>query len=119
VLEGAIEKRCAQVFREVAKKYRAEIMAMEIMPDPVHLLVEVDPQFHTSLGQIHPRKNGERPGFPHFKGRHRFRTLVFTPTAFKVEGDHLQISKVGRLKIQLHRALPETTNTLGLAFNQP
>jgi putative transposase len=45
VLEGAIKKRCAQVFRKVAKKYRAEIMAMEIMPDHVHLLVEVDPRF--------------------------------------------------------------------------
>jgi putative transposase len=45
VLEGHIAKRCAQVFREVAKKYRAEIIAMEIMPDHVHLLVEVGPQF--------------------------------------------------------------------------
>jgi putative transposase len=45
VLAGAIEKRCAQVFREVAKKYRAEIIAMEIMPDHVHLHVEVNPQF--------------------------------------------------------------------------
>ena len=44
VLEGHIAKRCAQVFREVAKKYRAEISAMEIMPDHVHLLVEADPQ---------------------------------------------------------------------------
>ena len=26
-------------------RYRAEIIALEIMPDHVHLLVEVDPQF--------------------------------------------------------------------------
>jgi putative transposase len=45
VQEGDSAKRCARVFREVAKKYRAEIIAMEIMPDHVHLLVEVDPQF--------------------------------------------------------------------------
>jgi REP element-mobilizing transposase RayT len=32
------------VFREAAKKYKAEIIAMEIMPDHVHWLVEVDPQ---------------------------------------------------------------------------
>jgi len=28
----------------VANKYRAEIMALEIMPDHLHVLVEVDPQ---------------------------------------------------------------------------
>jgi REP-associated tyrosine transposase len=29
----------------VAEKYSAEIIAIEIMPDHVHVLVEVDPQF--------------------------------------------------------------------------
>ena len=38
-------KRCEQVLRQVAAKYQAEIIALEIMPDQVHLLVEVDPQF--------------------------------------------------------------------------
>ena len=41
---GLIAKRCEQVLRQVANKYRAEIMALEIMPDHVHVLVEVDPQ---------------------------------------------------------------------------
>ena len=44
VLVGPIAKRCEQVLRQVADKYRAEIMALEIMPDHVHVLVEVDPQ---------------------------------------------------------------------------
>jgi putative transposase len=43
VLEGRIARPA--IFREVAKKYRVEIFAMEIMPDHVHLLVEVHPQF--------------------------------------------------------------------------
>ena len=45
VLEGQIAKRCEQILRQTAKKYRAEVMALEIMPDHVHLLVEIDPQF--------------------------------------------------------------------------
>jgi putative transposase len=44
VLEDKIAKRCAQVLRKVAAKYHAEIMALEIMPDHVHLLVEIAPQ---------------------------------------------------------------------------
>lgn len=45
VLEDKIAKRCEQILRKVAAKYRAEIIALEIMPDHVHILVEVDPQF--------------------------------------------------------------------------
>ena len=45
VLEGKIAKRCEQVIRRTAAKYRAEIIALEIMPDHVHLLIEIDPQF--------------------------------------------------------------------------
>ncbi|HEX8882144.1 MAG TPA: IS200/IS605 family transposase [Candidatus Acidoferrum sp.] len=45
VLEGKIANRCEQVIRKAAAKYRAEIIAVEIMPDHVHLLVEIDPQF--------------------------------------------------------------------------
>ena len=45
VLVGPIAKRCEQVIRQTAKKYRAEIIALEIMPDHVHGQVEVDPQF--------------------------------------------------------------------------
>jgi putative transposase len=45
VLEGAIAKRLEQILKQECKKYRAEIIALEIMPDHAHLLVEVDPQF--------------------------------------------------------------------------
>ena len=45
VLEGAIAKRLEQILKQECKKYRAEIIALEIMSDNVHLLVEVDPQF--------------------------------------------------------------------------
>jgi REP element-mobilizing transposase RayT len=38
VLVGPIAKRCAQVMRQTAKKYRVEIIALEIMPDHVHLV---------------------------------------------------------------------------------
>jgi len=45
VLVGSIAKRCEQLLGKVAAKDRAEILAVEIMPDHVHGLVEVDPQF--------------------------------------------------------------------------
>ena len=45
VLVGLIAIRCEQIMRQVAAKYQAEILALDIMPDHVHVLVEVDPQF--------------------------------------------------------------------------
>ena len=45
VLVGPIAKRCEQVIRQVAAKYQAEIIAMEIMPDHVPVRGEIDPQF--------------------------------------------------------------------------
>ena len=45
VLVGPVAKRCEQLIRQVAKKYQAEIIALEIMPDHVHLFCDVDPQF--------------------------------------------------------------------------
>lgn len=57
-------------------------------------------------------KKGETPGFPRFKGKNRFNSLVFTPQAFKVQGSRVQLSKVGSVKIKMHRPLPEKTGTL-------
>jgi putative transposase len=42
---GQIAKRCEGLIRQVAEQYNAEVIALEVMPDHVHLLVEVDPQF--------------------------------------------------------------------------
>ena len=40
-----IESRLEEILRQVATELEAEIIELEIMPDHVHLLCEVDPQF--------------------------------------------------------------------------
>ncbi len=45
VLVEQVAKRLEQIIREVCKEHQAEVLSLEIMPDHVHLLVEVDPQF--------------------------------------------------------------------------
>ena len=45
VLVDAIAKRLFELMHKTALRYRAEVIAWEMMPDHVHLLVEVDPQF--------------------------------------------------------------------------
>ena len=45
ILLPPIDETWKQVIRKVCDRTRSEIVEMEVMPDPVHLLVECDPQF--------------------------------------------------------------------------
>jgi putative transposase len=45
VLVQAIASRLKEFLQEVCLAYQAEIEELEVMPDHVHLLVSVDPQF--------------------------------------------------------------------------
>ncbi len=54
VLIEGVDERLKELIVDVAVKHQAEIIEMEIMPDHVHLLVEVEPQYgiHRLVRQI-------------------------------------------------------------------
>ncbi|NJR18795.1 MAG: IS200/IS605 family transposase [Calothrix sp. CSU_2_0] len=45
VLIESVDVRLKQILQEVCDEFKAEIVEIEVMPDHVHVLVEVDPQF--------------------------------------------------------------------------
>ena len=45
VLVGLPAQRLKEIIQQTIVEYKAELIELEIMPDHVHLLVEVDPQF--------------------------------------------------------------------------
>ncbi len=45
VLINGVDTRLKEVIQAVADECKSEILELEVMPDHVHLLVEVDPQF--------------------------------------------------------------------------
>lgn len=45
VLVKGVDVRLKEIIQTVATEYKSEILELEVMPDHVHLLVEVDPQF--------------------------------------------------------------------------
>lgn len=57
VLVGSIETRLKELIQETCSTINVEIIEMELMPDHVHLLMEVDPQFgiHKAVKQIKGR----------------------------------------------------------------
>jgi len=54
VLVGDVERRLKELIIKICAERQSEIIEMEIMPDHVHLLIEVDPQFgiHKQIKEI-------------------------------------------------------------------
>lgn len=72
VLVGDVDVRLKEIIQEVCIEFSAEMIEMEVMPDHVHLLVEVDPQFgiHRLVKFIKGRSSRLlRYEFPHLKSR--------------------------------------------------
>ena len=59
VLVDEVEARLKELIRETCADLNVEIIEMEIMPDHVHLLLEVDPQFgiHRAVKSIKGRSS--------------------------------------------------------------
>lgn len=72
VLHSGVDERLKQVVHEVCNELGAELMGFEVMPDHVHLLVGVDPQFgvHRLVKRIKGKSSRVlREEFPWLKSR--------------------------------------------------
>jgi REP-associated tyrosine transposase len=72
VLIEEMAARLKQIIAEVCQEQQAEVLSLEIMPDHVHVLVEVDPQFgiHRLVRLIKGRSSRLlRQEFPSLKTR--------------------------------------------------
>lgn len=61
-------------------------------------------------------KNGETPGYPRFKGKGRYKSITFTQfgegKGASFQDGKLRLSKIGLVKIKLHREIPGTIKTV-------
>ena len=48
VLKDGIDAECKEMLYDLAEEYKFQILAMEVMPDHIHLLVDCRPQFYIS-----------------------------------------------------------------------
>lgn len=72
VLTGEIETRLKELILKTAGEINAEIIEMEVMPDHVHLLIEIDPQFGINRAVRHIKgvsSHTLREEFPALKSR--------------------------------------------------
>ena len=72
VLVRGVEKRLKKILQEVAAERQAELIELEVMPDHVHALVEVHPQYgiHRLVKTMKGRSSRAlRAEFPWLKSR--------------------------------------------------
>lgn len=72
VLTGEIEARLKELIVETAKGTNADVIEMEVMPDHVRLLIEVDPQYGINKAVRHIKgvsSHALRSEFPSLKSR--------------------------------------------------
>ncbi len=72
VLVDGVAAQLATIISEVCQEHQAEVLSLDIQPDHVHLLVEVDPQFgiHRLVRLMKGRSSRAlRQAFPKLKTR--------------------------------------------------
>lgn len=77
------------------------------------MLRRLDKSFKAFFKRI---KQGEKPGYPRFKGYNRFNSITF-PTygdGVKLKDNRLYVQNVGLIKIKMHRDLEGQINTVTL-----
>src|ERR1700754_4164751 len=62
-------------------------------------------------------KAGEKPGFSRFRARARYDSFTYPQTGFAIKSGKLQLSKIGMVKIKLHRPIDGKIKTLTITRN--
>lgn len=79
-----------------------------------HVLQDVLRRLDKAMQNFFRRvKAGQTPGYPRFQGRDRYDSFTYPDIAgWKLEGNHLHLSKIGTVKIVLHRPIEGTIKTV-------
>ncbi len=76
-------------------------------------LKRLDKAFQSFFRRIKQKQN--LPGFPRFQNKFRYNSFTFTQTGFSLTDNKLTLSKIGKVKIKLHRAIVGKVKTLTIS----
>ncbi len=98
---------------ELGKHYRQTFpYADQVFSQTAQSVIEqVDLAFQAFFRRV---KADETPGYPRFKGRHRYRSFLFKQfgTGARLDGRRLKLYGIGRLRVRWHRPLEGTIKTV-------
>ena len=94
-----------QIKSEIREEYQD--IAAHVLQDVLRRLDKAMKAFYRRI------REGQTPGFPRFKGCDRYDSFTYPDEAgWKLEGTVLHLSKIGDIKIKMHRELQGTIKTV-------
>ena len=90
------------------KEVRTEFNGVysQVLQDTLH---RVDKTFKSFFERV---KRTAKAGFPRFRSRSRYASLTYPQLGFSLQGSKLHLSKIGKVKIKLHRPIEGRIKTL-------
>ena len=76
-----------------------------------NVLNRIDKAFDNFFRRI---KNKETPGYPRFRSSKRYNSFTYPQSGWKLQGNHLILSKIGSLKLKLHRPIQGNIKTIDI-----
>lgn len=80
----------------------------QVLQDVLH---RVDKTFQAFFRRV---KSGETPGYPRFKGAGWYDSFTFPQLGWALQNDKLTLSKIGSVKVRLHRAMQGKVKTVSV-----
>src|SRR5215470_5585748 len=74
------------------------------------VLRRLDKAFQAFFRRV--KEGNAKAGFPRFRDRARYDSFTYSQSGFSLEGDKLRLSKIGQVKINLHRPIEGEIKTL-------
>jgi putative transposase len=99
-------QQSAQLPEIKAERPEFEGVYSQVLQEVLH---RVDKNFKAFFRRV---AGGAKPGFPRFRPASRYDSLTYPQLGFAVEARHLKLSKVGRVKIKLHRPVEGLIKTV-------
>jgi len=99
------QKRALVAIKQDREEYQD--LASHVLQD---VILRVERAFQNFFRRL---EKGQTPGYPRFKGRDRYDSFCYPDSAgWKLEGDRLQLTKIGESKVKLHRQIEGTIKTV-------
>src|SRR5579863_5336352 len=99
------QKRDLVEIKEDREEYQD--IASHVLQD---VILRVERSFRNFFRRV---KNGQTPGYPRFKGRDRYDSFTYPDGAgWKLDGARLHLTKIGAIKVKLHRPIEGTIKTV-------
>lgn len=105
---GAYKERQISLNYYTQANQLAEIKESRIELNNVHsqilqdVLKRLEKTFKAFFGRV---KRGEKAGFPRYKGKNWFNSFTFPQSGFRLDGNNLFLSKIGKVQIHLSQKM--------------